>query len=376
VSARELWRARLSPPALRKLALGLAVGAAGGFLADLAGVPLAWMLGAIFLCMAASFAGAPIDVPVWVRMVFMSVIGLFLGESFSYATAADLARWPATLAAAVLYVPVGAGLCFVVFRRFSRMDGGTALLTAMPGGLTAVALFAAEVGTDERRVALYHALRVAFVVVIAPVVAFGWLGLPHPDSSAHAAGGLISGADFLLLAGVSLPAIWLFRRLGWPVPYLMGPLAASAALRFPGLVEGALPGWLVELSLMVAGASIGTRFAGVPGRFFAVTAGWTLLGTGLLLAVSGLFAWAMHVLLGVELFAALLAYAPGGVAEMSLIAIAIDADPAFVATHHLARIFAVLFALPLMGGIIRRVLAADRDGRGPPQDSPPPREAP
>jgi len=68
--------------------------------------------------------------------------------------------------------------------------------------------------------------------------------------------------------------------------------------------------------------------------------------------------------------AALLAFAPGGVAEMSLIALAIDADPAFVATHHMARIFAVLFALPLMAGIIRRVLAADaaRDARGSPPE--------
>jgi hypothetical protein len=376
LSARDLWRERLSPPALKRLALGLAIGATGGFLADLAGVPLAWMLGSIFFCMGASLLGAPVDVPIWLRMAFFAVIGLFLGESFSQATAEDLARWPVTLAAAVLYVPVAGALCYRVFRRFSRMDGGTALLTAMPGGLTAVALFAAEVGGDERRVALYHALRVSLVVLAAPLIAFGWLGLPAPTHDVHGAAGLISGPDFLLLAGVSIPAVLLFRRLGWPVPYLMGPLFASAALRFPGLVEGALPGWLVELSLMVAGASIGTRFYGVPMRFFAVTAGWTLVGTVLLMILSGLFGAAMSWLMGVDLFAALLAYAPGGVAEMSLIAIAIDADPAFVATHHLARIFAVLLALPLMAGFIRRVLAEDRAAGGSPPESPPPREAP
>ncbi|MGM0584298.1 MAG: AbrB family transcriptional regulator [Pseudomonadota bacterium] len=374
--SRGLWAERLSRPNLRRLALGLAVGATGGFLADLAGVPLAWMLGPIFLCMAASLAGAPVDVPVWLRMAFMSVIGLFLGESFSHASAEDLARWPVTLLAAVLYVPVAGGLCYAMFRWLSRMDAATALLTSLPGGLTAVALFAGEIGTDERRVALYHALRVAFVVLAAPAVAFGWLGLPHPQAGMHGAGGLIGAADFALLAGLSVPAVWMFRRMGWPVPYLLGPLAASAALRFPGVIEGALPGWLVELSLMVAGASIGTRFRGAPMRFFAETAGWTLLGTVVLLALSGVFAVAMSWLTGVDLFAALLAYAPGGVAEMSLIAIAIDADPAFVATHHLARIVAVLAALPLLGGLIRRLVAADRAARGCPEESRQPPEAP
>ena len=98
--------------------------------------------------------------------------------------------------------------------------------------------------------------------------------------------------------------------------------------------------------------------------------------TALLLALSAGFALAVWAALGVPLFSALLAYAPGGVAEMSLIAIAIDADPAFVATHHMARIFAILFALPLIAGALRRLLAADRAGRGSPPGSRPPREAP
>lgn len=359
---RALWARRLTRRNLARLAAGLCVGAAGGFAADLAGVPLAWMLGAIFLCMIASFAGAPIDVPVWFRMAFLAVIGLFLGESFSFASAEDLARWPLTLVGAVLYVPVGGYICFRMFRFLSRMDGGTSLLISLPGGLTAIALFAEEMGTDERRVALYHALRVALVVMAAPLIAFGWLGLPPPEGVPGHEGGLIGAWDFALLAGVSIPLVLLLRRMGWPVPYLLGPLVASAALRFPGVIEGGMPAWTVELALMVAGASIGTRFHGVPLRFFAQTAGWTLLGTVVLMALSFGFALAAHAVLGVDLFAALLAYAPGGVAEMSLIAIAIDADPAFVATHHLARIFAVLLTLPLAAGFIRRLLAEGRDG--------------
>jgi uncharacterized membrane protein AbrB (regulator of aidB expression) len=53
-------------------------------------------------------------------------------------------------------------------------------------------------------------------------------------------------------------------------------------------------------------------------------------------------AWA-----GVAVDQALLALAPGGLTEMGLIALAIHADVAFVALHHVARILFVLVLAPI-----------------------------
>jgi hypothetical protein len=44
----------------------------------------------------------------------------------------------------------------------------------------------------------------------------------------------------------------------------------------------------------------------------------------------------------------LLAYAPGGLTEMSLVALALHAEAAFVATHHVVRIFLVIVAAPIL----------------------------
>lgn len=364
---RALWAERLSRRNLARLALGLAVGLAGGALAAWAGAPLAWMLGSLFACMAASLVGAPVMVPVWFRTLFLGIIGLFLGESFSNVHADDLARWPATMLAAALYVPVAASACYLLFRGAAKMPKGTALLSALPGGLTAVSLFAGEVGGDEGRVALAQSLRVAMVVLAAPVIAFGWLGL-EPPADVHAAAPDVMGAgEALLLVAVAVAATWLAGRGRIPLPYLVGPLIASAALRPTGLVEGALPVWLVEAGLLVCGASIGTRFAGFGPAVFVSVAFWTVAGTVVLMAVSLLFAAVATSALGVDFFAALLAYAPGGVAEMSLIALAIDADPAFVATHHMVRIFAILLALPALAEPLRRLMREEgRDARGSP----------
>jgi uncharacterized membrane protein AbrB (regulator of aidB expression) len=60
------------------------------------------------------------------------------------------------------------------------------------------------------------------------------------------------------------------------------------------------------------------------------------------------FALALQRLTGQSADQILLAYAPGGLTEMSLVALALHAEAAFVATHHVARILMVIVAAPLV----------------------------
>ena len=350
------WRDRLSRPALARLALGLAVGAAGGAVAHWLHVPLAWMLGALFLCMAASLAGAPVDVPMWLRATVLVLIGLFLGESFDGVTLEQVARWPVSLAGAILYVPVAGGAAYLYYRFAVRQGVLTAVCSAIPGGLTAVVLLSAELGGDERSVALSQSLRIAIVIFAAPFVAFWLLGFTAPEPAFLEARAGVSAAGFAILLGAALAATWALGRAGLPIPFLIGPILASAGLRMGGIVEGALPGWIVEAALVVTGASIGCRFRGTPLHLWVTVALATLGGTAILMAVTAAFAGAVSALTGADYFAALLAYAPGGVAEMSLIALAIDADPGFVALHHVVRIGFILLAVPLFAAWLRRAV--------------------
>jgi uncharacterized membrane protein AbrB (regulator of aidB expression) len=50
----------------------------------------------------------------------------------------------------------------------------------------------------------------------------------------------------------------------------------------------------------------------------------------------------VHFVTGHSTAQLLLAYAPGGLNEMSLVSLAIQEDVAFVATHHLVRIIVLL----------------------------------
>ncbi|MGD1923876.1 MAG: AbrB family transcriptional regulator [Paracoccaceae bacterium] len=351
----EKWSTRFNRDALRRLALGLVVGAIGGLIAEHFHVPLAWMLGPLFFCMGASVAGLPVLVPMWLRGNFMLIIGLFLGESFEGMDAEIILRWPISIAGAVLYMPLATALTYLYYRHLAREDRMTAICSSIPGGLTAVVLISGSLGADERNVALAQSLRIAFVVCMAPLVAFGLMGYSAPGHGLFDSQDLISLPDLAILCACSIGLIWILRNSGIPILPMICPLIASAVLRLGGVVEGVLPHWLVEVGLLVLGASVGTRFHGIPIKRLLSFGALTFGGTAILMGVAALLAIIVSALTGQELIALLLAYAPGGVAEMSLIAFAIDADSGFVAVHHIVRIVFVMVTVPALAAWVAKV---------------------
>ncbi|MBV8841021.1 MAG: AbrB family transcriptional regulator, partial [Alphaproteobacteria bacterium] len=83
-------------------------------------------------------------------------------------------------------------------------------------------------------------------------------------------------------------------------------------------------------------------------------------------AVGGLcaviVAWALHL----RLPDVMMAYAPGAIEAMTIIAFALHLDPVFVGVHHLARFTFMSLVLPIAVGLIRSYEArqAKKDAEG------------
>ena len=60
-----------------------------------------------------------------------------------------------------------------------------------------------------------------------------------------------------------------------------------------------------------------------------------------------LISFLLQLATGLPLTTLILAFAPGGLAEMSLLAIALSYDAAFVALHHILRIAVIVTCAPL-----------------------------
>lgn len=127
---------------------------------------------------------------------------------------------------------------------------------------------------------------------------------------------------------------------------MIGPMALSGLAHLLGWTDFQLPPELIAVAQVVLGVHIGTRFIGAHVPSLVRLVGPAVASVVMHLTIAALAALAVAHLTGFEFFALLMAYAPGGVTEMSLMAIAAGIDVAFVATHHLIRMVAVMVVGP------------------------------
>lgn len=156
------------------------------------------------------------------------------------------------------------------------------------------------------------------------------------------------GLDLLLWGGLSIGAgLMVGRALRLPAWHLVGPLAISAALHATGVTDFRVPAWLLALAQTGLGASIGCRFTGLTLRRFARLIALAAGSTAILLLLT--FGWAATLarLTGLDIGLLALGYSPGGLAEMSLVALSLALEPGLVIVMHLTRVILVLLAAPL-----------------------------
>jgi uncharacterized protein len=336
------------------VALALGIGAAGGWLFWMLALPLPWMLGALFASMVAAVIGLPVVGPTRVRGAVVAVIGVLLGAGFTPALLQQLGGWSVTLLGLVLYLVLSLVLLMPWFRRIGGFDRETAYFAAMPGGLSEMIELAEAAGADVPKVILAQSLRIVTTVAVIAVW-FRWVqGVPVGLSLGQAGISELAWVDLALLAAAALigSAVGLALRL--PAPTLLGPMILSAALHLTAVTQSSPPVEVVILAQVVLGTVLGCRFIGIQARALVPAMGLSLGATLVMLALAVGFALGLQRLTGFGVDQVLLAYAPGGLTEMSLVALALHAEVAFVAAHHVMRILLVIVAAPLIFRLWRR----------------------
>jgi len=329
--------------------LALGFGALGGYGFVLLNLPLAWMLGAMCTVTVLAAGGAPVKMyPLW-RAVMVAILGVMLGSAFSPELIDRLSGWALTGAFLAVYVAVAGAVVYQFYRRAMGYDPATAYFAATPGGLNEMIIVGAAYGGDDRIISLSHASRILLVVMTIPI----WFQIME---GYRPSGGSVPGPSLLeadpeemaLLVAAGVIGAFVARRLNLPAALLVGPMLASALIHLVGWSTQQPPAEVIAVAQVVIGTAIGCRFAGTPVRTILKVLGVSVVATVLLLGVTVAFSWTLSQATGIDVLDVILAYAPGGLAEMSLVALAIGGDTAFVATHHIVRIAIVVIAAPMI----------------------------
>ncbi len=345
---------------LPALGLTLMIGAAGGWLAHLAHFPLGFLLGSLLgvgVIAAVGWRplGRQVTLPTRLRFSFVPVIGVAIGGGFTPQVAAQAVTWWPTLVALCVFVPVAHGVAYGIFR-WGGLGPKDAFYGAVPGGLIESVQLGEEAGADVALLTVLQFLRLILTIVSVPMIFWAMTGQVVGSASGVAmvgADAVLSLREVALLVFAGLVGVALGRLLRLPGWIITGPIAVSALMHALGWVEGVPPGWLISITQVVLGAGLGARFAGVePGMLLRAGRLAVLNGVSALMLAFA-FAEGLHLLVGEPVAAVFLAFAPGGLAEMSLIALSLQMSAIYVTAHHVARIVLAVSLAKLGGKWVR-----------------------
>lgn len=320
---------------LARLIITVMVGLAGGALGNYVGIPLPWMLGSFICCAVLSIVGVHLVGLPGGRETGQLMVGVAIGMRLTAATwATTLSLLPAMFVGTLFVVAMTMGAALLLMA-LTGIDQRTAFFATAAAGMAEMANVAQQHGGDPDVVSLMHAIRVASVVAIVPllVVAFGNPGHVLPPGE----------------AAVSLPLLLLALCMAWlaalalrhspvPNPWLVGPIFLGAALSGSGLLTVTVPGKLIVVAQLLIGISLGVRFKrDLLLRLPRMVVAGLAVSAYMIISSAGA-AWVLAALSGLPYVTSFLAMAPAAVTEMVITAKVMNLDTEIVAAFHVMRI--------------------------------------
>jgi membrane AbrB-like protein len=352
----------------RRLAQTVAIAAAGGVPLGLTGFPAGYLSGAILLVGAAALAGRPLLMPQWLTRAIYVLVGISLGAVVTPETLHGMATYPVSIAVlivAMMCISLAGTAYLMLVHRWGMVP---AYLASAPGGLSQVLVVAAELGAELRSIAIVQSVRVVIVAVGLPA---GLSLLGFAGSAARRGNGpwdIALAGELAALAAASIAGAIVAFRVRFPGGLLFGAMFASAALHGSGLIHALVPTWVANTAMVALGAVVGARFANTPPRLMLDFLGAALGSFAVSVTIAAAFAVGLMRFFPVPAAEAIIAFAPGSVDAMMLLALALHLDPVYVGAHHVTRIVLVSLTMPV---IARRAARKPK----PPAEKPP-REPP
>ena len=329
----------------------IAFAGAGGLLFLTLGIPAAWVAGpvsaVVFLCLIRRSVSMARPL---VEIAFL-LAGFTMGATATPEALGALTRYPVSLLLLALSVVGVLVLTSLWLKRRSGWTLADAVLGSAPGALSTVMAVAADRGGNVGLIAVVQSFRLFVLVLILPMI----IVLSGAATEVPQSGEVLAPLPFAVIMALSLALSLVLQRLKVAAPMLLGALVVSLLAHGFGLVQGRLPVSLYTLSLVLVGAFVGSRFATInrPALIAAFPAAVGSFAVSFAIALG--FALASWQLAGVTFAAAIIAFAPGRLEVMTVLALLLGLDPIFVGAHHLARFILVAVLLPIIIATIHRM---------------------
>lgn len=342
---------------LKRLGVTFGLAITVGWFCFQLGLPAPYMMGSLFGVWIAGglmprlqpFLG----IARWFHISVVLGLGVLIGATFHQGLLDHVGQWTMTLMVMIVTTMIVSAIGYLYLSRRKGYDRRMAFLCSIPGGQAEAIVVAREMVEKDYVVALFHLVRVAVVFVSTPLLlAFveGGSAVRESNIQLNAMPSLfeLPGRDLLMFVLLGVTGYLGAKVLRVPMPHLLGPLGLSTLFHLVGWAELPRVNEFVILAQVTIGGGVGARLSKV-----AVAEVFSYLKTAMVMSVIILAAYlsaagVIAYLAATDFLAIWLAFVPGGLYEVTLLALVFGFDVAFVAFHHTVRVMLVFISLPMI----------------------------
>ncbi len=338
------------------IVFSLCVGLVGVVVLRALHAPMPWLLGSILsIIIAGRFSFLPLASPKRFSAPSRAILGMTIGSAFKPEILQYMTDFLSSLALVFPFVLLTTVCGMWYYTKIIKFDTYTAYFSAMPGGLLEMASLAESFKLNLYKVIITQSSRLLFMMLLFPFVIEhlfhisldGRRGITQP---------------FLETNYYDMVILFILAMLGWKIATrfkisggtLIVPMLIGVVTYGTGLIHSRPPTEVLNLIQLILGITVGFSFVGVTYKemlkVFVQTLGYFII----LMLVCTVFISLVTWMTEFPLLSILLAFAPGGQAEMNLIAIVVGANLPYVALHHIVRLFLVIGVSPILIRFVKK----------------------
>jgi len=333
-----------------KMIFALICGTIGSIIFIYLNLPLPWLLGSIFITsILIQFENNYIKKP---NHIFSTpariIIGLVIGSAFTPEVLEYLSVYFFSILLIIPYTVITIICGMYYYYKFLDFDKKTAFLSSMPGGVIEMVIIGEQIKADISKITLVQSSRLFFIVITLPFVI---QYIFHIDISGNQ---IITVPlidtnlkELFILFFVGAIGAYIAKRLNISAAYLIGPMILSIMIHSNGLIHTKIPDELIKFVQVIFGTIIGFTFKGIDYKTIIQTLIATFGHFIILALISISFITLAYYLFDFPIVSILLAFSPGGQAEINLIAILVAANIPYITIHHIMRLFIVMNLAPI-----------------------------
>lgn len=335
------------------------LGYAGYIILSVLRIPAPGLIGTMVIVGFLASKGVPWpEIPSYVRFILQVVVGITVGMRFSKKNTKQIKSFLLPGIIIVIWT-IGTGLLIgFILEYYTNMDIGTSLFSAVPGGITEMSVVALSYGLETPVIVLFQFMRILGVCLTVPFCASLYKEETtieqvnsndknsENEEKKNSDGQSKYSDNVLLTILIGVTAGYISLRFKLPAGAMLGSMLVVGFLKSLGFHLKSLPKEASLIAQIGLGGIIGLSFTPAVSKLLLENLVPAVVFSIAIVLNSIILGFVIHKIFGWDMTTSLLACAPAGLSQMSMIALDMNADAVKVGIIHIMRLTTIVLVVP------------------------------